>query len=100
MYLGRVVERGTVRQVLKTPKHPYTQALLASLPGGAKTRGARLPAIQGSVPSLNAIPPGCPFHPRCPRAVAGRCDVGGRPAPRTFDAGHEAACLRLGEVDA
>jgi peptide/nickel transport system ATP-binding protein len=67
MYLGRVVEKAAVRQVLKTPLHPYTMSLLKSLPGN-QARGGRLPAIKGSVPSLTAIPPGCPFHPRCPRA--------------------------------
>lgn len=95
MYLGKVVERGTVREVLKDPKHPYTASLLKSLPGmGA--HGSRLPAIKGSVPSLTAIPRGCPFHPRCPEYLAGTCDVGGAPAMRTLPGGREAACLRVG----
>ena len=96
MYLGRVVEKGTVRQVLKSPAHPYTAALLQSLPGNQPRRG-RLPAIVGSVPALTAIPRGCPFHPRCPRAIKGVCDVGGPPALRALADGQAAACVRLDE---
>ena len=65
MYLGRIVERGPVREIMKNPKHPYTKALLESLPSLAMDK-ERLPSITGSVPSLTAIPPGCPFHDRCP----------------------------------
>jgi len=97
MYLGRVVERGPVRTVLKTPLHPYTRGLLASLPA-TSGRSQRLSAIEGSVPSLNAIPAGCPFHPRCPHAEPGRCDTGERPAMRSFGEAHEAACLRVEEI--
>jgi oligopeptide/dipeptide ABC transporter ATP-binding protein len=97
MYLGRVVEKATVREVLKTPLHPYTMGLLKSLPSSGKL-GQRLPAIRGSVPSLSNIPPGCPFHPRCPHAVRGRCDVGDRPALRTFTGGMQAACVRVEEI--
>ncbi len=97
MYLGRVVEKSDVRGVLKTPLHPYTMSLLQSLPGLGH-RGQRLPAIRGSVPSLTDIPPGCPFHPRCPHAVRGRCDVGDRPALRTFSNGGQAACVRVEEI--
>ena len=97
MYLGRVVENASVREVLKTPLHPYTMSLLRSLPSLAQ-RGARLPAIRGNVPSLNRIPPGCPFHPRCPQAVRGRCDVGAPPPLRMFTGGRQAACLRVEEI--
>ena len=97
MYLGRVVEKAPVRDVLKRPVHPYTSSLLRSLPSMQGT-GGRLPAIKGSVPSLNAIPPGCPFHPRCEHAVPGRCDVGGPPALRTFETGQQAACVRVEEL--
>lgn len=62
MYAGTIVEQGPVRSVLRTPQHPYTKALLASLPG--HTPG-RLRAIDGSVPRLGAWPAGCAFHPRC-----------------------------------
>jgi oligopeptide/dipeptide ABC transporter ATP-binding protein len=64
MYAGRIVETGPVRAILRTPQHPYTRGLLASIPGAAP--GQRLQAIEGSVPSLGALPPGCAFHPRCP----------------------------------
>jgi peptide/nickel transport system ATP-binding protein len=64
MYAGRIVEEGTVRDIFRAPKHPYTRGLLASMPGGAP--GARLRAIEGTVPMLGALPPGCAFHPRCP----------------------------------
>jgi oligopeptide transport system ATP-binding protein len=64
MYAGRIVEEGPVRAIFRNPKHPYTQGLLASLPGGAA--GGRLHAIEGSVPQLGALPPGCAFNPRCP----------------------------------
>jgi len=64
MYAGRIVEQGTVRQIIRDPKHPYTRGLLASMPSGE--RGSRLTAIEGSVPMLGAFPSGCAFHPRCP----------------------------------
>ena len=98
MYLGRIVERGTVRQILKTPQHPYTRGLLASLPGLSLDR-PELPSIEGTVPSLFEIPPGCPFHPRCPFSLEGTCDTGAPPALRPPLAGHEVACLRAGELE-
>ena len=64
MYAGRIVEEGPVRAIFRNPKHPYTQGLLASMPGGIP--GQRLQAIEGSVPQLGALPPGCAFNPRCP----------------------------------
>ncbi len=68
MYLGRIVEHGSVRDVLKRPRHPYTQGLLRSIPSLQSAR--RLASIPGTVPALSAIPPGCPFHPRCPPCPA------------------------------
>jgi oligopeptide/dipeptide ABC transporter ATP-binding protein len=97
MYLGRVVERGTVREVLKSPRHPYTAALLRSLPGQGAP-GARLPAIPGSVPNLGSVPPGCPFHPRCAHARPGLCDVGGPPPLAATASGRLAACLLADEL--
>jgi oligopeptide transport system ATP-binding protein len=67
MYAGRVVEHGTATEVFESPAHPYTRGLLDSMPkllGG----GDRLYAIPGLPPNLTAVPPGCPFAPRCPRA--------------------------------
>jgi oligopeptide/dipeptide ABC transporter ATP-binding protein len=97
MYLGRIVERGSVRDVLKRPRHPYTQGLLRSLPSIDAT--GRLASIPGTVPALSAIPPGCPFHPRCPHARAGLCDVDGPPLLREIEPQHLAACVRAEEVD-
>ena len=75
MYLGQVVEYGPVRSILRDPKHPYTIDLLRAVPRLGKTAGQRLVAIEGSIPSPFERPNGCPFHPRCPRTMAGRCDV-------------------------
>jgi peptide/nickel transport system ATP-binding protein len=64
MYAGRIVETGPVRAIFREPAHPYTRGLLASMPGGRP--GRRLRAIEGSVPLLGDLPPGCAFNPRCP----------------------------------
>jgi oligopeptide/dipeptide ABC transporter ATP-binding protein len=72
MYAGRIVEEGPVRAIFRDAKHPYTRGLLASIPGG--TPGARLRAIQGSVPDISALPRGCAFAPRCPDRFD-RCDT-------------------------
>jgi oligopeptide/dipeptide ABC transporter ATP-binding protein len=69
MYAGLIVEHGPVATILREPRHPYTRALLASLPHRRK-RGKRLYSIPGSVPHPAHKPPGCPFHPRCEKAVA------------------------------
>jgi oligopeptide/dipeptide ABC transporter ATP-binding protein len=96
MYLGRIVEHGSVRDVLKRPRHPYTQALLRSIPSLQVAQ--RLSSIPGTVPALSAIPAGCPFHPRCPHAQRGRCDAGAPPNLRELVAGHFAACVRAEEI--
>jgi peptide/nickel transport system ATP-binding protein len=68
MYAGRMVEIGAVRDVLHAPQHPYTAGLMASIPRIAAGAGrSRLAQIEGAMPRLNAIPRGCPFHPRCPK---------------------------------
>jgi peptide/nickel transport system ATP-binding protein len=64
MYAGRIVEEAPVDALFADPKHPYTRGLMASIPGGAP--GTRLRAIQGTVPPLGELPPGCAFAPRCP----------------------------------
>jgi peptide/nickel transport system ATP-binding protein len=66
MYLGRIVEAGPVHEVLLQPRHPYTQALISVLPGG----GGNGAVLTGEPPDPTAIPPGCRFHPRCPRLAA------------------------------
>jgi peptide/nickel transport system ATP-binding protein len=68
MYAGRIVEEGPTADVLKRPMHPYTLGLLNSLPV-RNPRGRPLNQIPGAAPSLLALPPGCPFAPRCARAI-------------------------------
>jgi oligopeptide/dipeptide ABC transporter ATP-binding protein len=74
MYLGRVMEEGPVDEIFHAPKHPYTQALLRSIPGLYGTTRVALPVIAGALPHPFNRPPGCPFHPRCPQVMA-RCSV-------------------------
>ncbi|MFC1567380.1 ABC transporter ATP-binding protein, partial [Thermodesulfobacteriota bacterium] len=69
MYAGIITEQGITNQIFNNARHPYTQGLLASLPNRLK-RGKRLYSIPGSVPNPAYKPKGCPFHPRCPHAVA------------------------------
>ena len=67
MYAGRIVEAGTVRELFNAPQHPYTKALIGSMPKlGSK---AKLLAIPGQPPDLATLPTGCAFHPRCPEAL-------------------------------
>jgi oligopeptide/dipeptide ABC transporter ATP-binding protein len=84
MYLGEVVEHGDVRSVLHDPLHPYTKALLHSIPRLGKSRKLELEPIEGAVPDPYNRPAGCPFHPRCTACVSGVCD---REHPDTVDAG-------------
>src|SRR5207245_2949749 len=65
LYAGHLVEFGPVEEVYTNPRHPYTKLLIRAIPEGYKRSGP-LPALAGSVPSLANVPPGCPFHPRCP----------------------------------
>ncbi|HMR34061.1 MAG TPA: ABC transporter ATP-binding protein [Geminicoccaceae bacterium] len=68
MYAGRIVETGRVRDVVSAPRHPYTRGLLGSVPS-ANVRGRPLAQVPGMAPSPLALPEGCPFRPRCPRAL-------------------------------
>jgi len=90
MYLGRVVELASRETIYRAPRHPYTQALLASVPGTAPGHPRRAAALGGDVPSPVAPPPGCAFHPRCPHAI----DVCRRviPALEAGAGGHAVAC--------
>jgi len=68
MYAGRIVEIGPARSIVDRPSHPYTIGMMASIPRTAGQRG-RLQQIDGTMPRLNAIPPGCSFNPRCTKAI-------------------------------
>jgi peptide/nickel transport system ATP-binding protein len=74
MYLGEVVEQAPVDALFHDPLHPYTQALLRSIPRLGASKGNKLEPIEGTVPDPYNRPKGCPFHPRCARKIAGRCD--------------------------
>ncbi|HEU0035413.1 MAG TPA: oligopeptide/dipeptide ABC transporter ATP-binding protein [Kofleriaceae bacterium] len=95
MYLGRIVELAEAKALYRTPKHPYTQALLSAVPripaGAAKPRRERI-ILSGDVPSPIAPPPGCPFHPRCP--VQNKPDACFKELPqlRVLSNGSQAAC--------
>ncbi len=89
MYAGRIVESGPVRRIFNAPAHPYTEALLTSIPRLADTH-ARLAAIDGQPPDLAAPPSGCAFHPRCPKVME-RCREED-PARFTVAEGQTARC--------
>jgi oligopeptide transport system ATP-binding protein len=103
MYAGKIVETGTVDDVFTRPAHPYTLGLMNSIPQ-VEAKGGRLNPIVGQPPNLAAIPSGCPFHPRCPRArtgaaaLPGRDCVGDVPPLRLVVPSREAACHYSEEV--
>lgn len=74
MYLGQVVEMGPVEEIFESPKHPYTKALLSSIPTMSAKPRERLPSITGAIPHPQNRPSGCPFHPRCPSFIPDVCD--------------------------
>jgi peptide/nickel transport system ATP-binding protein len=90
MYAGRVAERGTKREIFSDPRHPYTRALLDSIPPLAGARPRRLIAIPGAPPALLNRPPGCAFGPRCPERFD-KCAM----QPALTMNGHDAACFRV-----
>jgi peptide/nickel transport system ATP-binding protein len=94
MYMGKVVEEADVDSLFHDPKHPYTRALLRSIPRlGQRTRERqRLESIRGSVPDPYALPKGCSFHPRCAQAIRGLCD---REEPPYVEVGpaHKVRCV-------
>ena len=103
MYAGQVVERGPVAEVFRAPKHPYTRALLRSVPPlGSSAMGAkrprRLPSIEGIVPNLRTLPKGCRFQDRCDMVTDG-CKVG-TPVLAAVGEGRAARCIRSGELPA
>lgn len=90
MYLGKVVETGTARQVVESPLHPYTECLMKAVPEiGAEAHPPE--ALGGEVPSAVNPPSGCPFHPRCPRRITDACREG-EPQMRPVEGDHQVAC--------
>ncbi|MBI5668377.1 MAG: ABC transporter ATP-binding protein [Chloroflexi bacterium] len=96
MYLGRVVEKTDVRTLFDAPKHPYTRALLESIPKVGHKHDGPLQTIEGMVPSPFNIPQGCPFHPRCARFMPGICDEA-VPAETPLERSHTVRCYLYSE---
>jgi len=96
MYAGRIAEQGPVAGIFASPRHPYTRGLLASIPRLDSPHKTRLPVIDGMVPSLRNLPPGCRFQNRCPYRQD-RCAEAAPPLERVSE-GHDAACLRWREI--
>jgi len=93
MYLGRIVEVGPTKEILKNPRHPYTKALLSVIPvPNPRLRRERV-ILQGETPNPIDLPSGCRFHPRCPK-VSEECKVSD-PAWREPAPGHRVACLKV-----
>jgi peptide/nickel transport system ATP-binding protein len=92
MYLGRVVEQAPVDDIFHAPRHPYTQALLRSIPRMRSRSRERLNPIAGAVPHPYDRPAGCPFHPRCPQFMPGRCDAE-EPTLRPVGDKHTVSCF-------
>ncbi len=94
MYAGRIVELGSVEQVIRRPAHPYTSGLIAAIPTIQK-RTERLVQIDGVMPRLSDIPSGCAFHPRCASAVV-RCQI--EVPPDRYEGASRVACWRYDGV--
>ena len=92
MYAGRIVEEGTARELIRSPRHPYTIALLKSRAHGALARGTRLETIGGAPPDLSALPPGCAFAERC--ALADEACRAAQPPAAELAPGHRVRCIR------
>ena len=92
MYLGKVVETGPVFSFFDDPKHPYSRALLASIPTMHTGTRQRLPSVSGSIPHPQNRPEGCAFHPRCESYIQGTCESA-EPKLQRLDADHEVSCF-------
>jgi oligopeptide/dipeptide ABC transporter ATP-binding protein len=92
MYLGRVVEQGSAVDVIERPQHPYTQALVSAVPVARPGGGGRRELLSGELPDATDVPPGCRFHPRCPKRFE-PCDRVDPPLLDAGAAGQQAACL-------
>src|SRR5919197_3501818 len=97
MYAGKIVERGTAREIYASPRHPYTLGLLRSVPRLDEPRRERLAPIEGQPPDLPRLPPGCAFEARCAFRVA-RCLVDDPALRPTGREGHVAACWEAERV--
>ncbi|MEM7114642.1 MAG: dipeptide/oligopeptide/nickel ABC transporter permease/ATP-binding protein [Chloroflexota bacterium] len=97
MYAGEVVEAGDVREVFEKPKHPYTNALLETLPHHGRS-GGRLPVIDGMVPPPSAWPSGCRFHPRCQFATPA-CGTDDIALVKVEGRQHYSRCIRIDEIE-
>ena len=95
MYLGRVVEEGSVDNIFFNARHPYTQALLRSIPTMTDEPRTRLPTISGSIPHPYNRPKGCLFHPRCAEFMSGTCDTQ-EPGLTKLPGGQEVSCFLYG----
>jgi peptide/nickel transport system ATP-binding protein len=95
MYLGRAVEKGPVDDIFHAPRHPYTQALLRSIPSILAAPRTKLATLGGSIPHPFNRPAGCPFHPRCPEFIASLCDNAVPPVLTEAD-GREVSCFLHG----
>jgi len=98
MYAGRIIERGTAREIYATPRHPYTLGLLRSVPRLDEPRRARLDPIEGQPPDLTRLGAGCAFAPRCPFRVE-RCVVEIPPLRPVGGRGHVSACWEADNLD-
>jgi peptide/nickel transport system ATP-binding protein len=92
MYLGKVAESASVASVFNNPRHPYTRALLRSVPRLGRKSKERLQSIEGSVPNPYELPAGCKFHPRCPDRMSGICDRF-EPPLMEVEPGHTVSCF-------
>lgn len=97
MYMGKQVERATTIDLFYEPKHPYTKALLQSIPKVGRKTGVRLASIEGMVPDPFNLPTGCVFHPRCPSFMPGKCDKIA-PTWKQLVGDHWVSCLLYEEV--
>ena len=97
MYLGKILERGTTKEIIQQPQHPYTQALLRAIPRLDRI-GERLTAISGDIPSPLSRPTGCPFYTRCEKVMPGICDVEMPNATQLSDS-HTVYCFLHEEKD-
>jgi oligopeptide/dipeptide ABC transporter ATP-binding protein len=97
MYAGRIVERGTAREIYANPRHPYTLGLLRSVPRLDEPRKAKLHPIPGQPPDLSRLPGGCAFAPRCPYVID-HCRSEAPPL-ETVGGEHVSACWVAKELD-